>query len=85
MTSKGNPSLSFDIAKEYVDRKNVPDAFVALESMSGAEVADVLDRARIENKVIIAMDAAQSTLEWIEKGKLRQPSRRSRTRWAITG
>lgn len=67
---KGNSSLAFDIAKEYVDSKNVPDAFVALESLSGAEIADVLDRARIENKIIIAMDAAQNTLEWIEKGRI---------------
>lgn len=67
---KGNPSLAFDIAKDYVDRKNVPDAFVSLESMSAAEVADVLDRARIDNRIIIAMDAAQNTLEWIEKGKI---------------
>jgi len=67
---KGNSSLAFDIAKDYVDKKNLPDAFVALESLSGAEIADVLDRARIEDKVIIAMDAAQNTLEWIEKGRI---------------
>jgi ribose transport system substrate-binding protein len=48
----------------------VPDAFVALESSSGAEIADVLERARIEGKVILAMDAVQNTLEWIEKGRI---------------
>jgi ribose transport system substrate-binding protein len=67
---KGNSSLAFDLAKEYVDKKNLPDAFVALESLSGAEIADVLDRARIDGKVIVAMDAAQNTLEWIEKGRI---------------
>jgi len=67
---KGNSSLAFDLAKEYVDKKNLPDAFVALESLSAAEIADVLDRARIDGKVIVAMDAAQNTLEWIEKGKI---------------
>ncbi len=67
---KGDPSAAFDMAKEYVDKKNVPDAFVALESLSGAEIADVLDRARIEGKVIVGMDAAQNTLEWIEKGRI---------------
>jgi len=67
---KGDSSLAFDLAKEYVDKKNLPDAFVALESLSGAEIADVLDRARIDGKVIVAMDAAQNTLEWIEKGKI---------------
>lgn len=67
---KGNSSLAFDMAQEYVDRKNVPDAFVALESLSGAEIADVLDRARIGDKIILAMDAAQNTLEWIEKGRI---------------
>ena len=48
---KGNPSLAFDLAKEYVDKKNVPDAFVALESMSGAEIADVLDRPHDEANI----------------------------------
>lgn len=67
---KGNPSLAFDLAEEYVQKKMVPDAFVALESLSGAEIADVLDRARIDGKVILAMDATQNTLEWIEKGKI---------------
>ncbi len=67
---KGNASLAFDLADEYVQKKMVPDAFVALESLSGAEIADVLDRARIDGKVILAMDATQSTLEWIEKGKI---------------
>lgn len=67
---KGNASLAFDLAEEYVRKNMVPDAFVALESLSGAEVADVLDRARIEGKVILAMDATQSTLEWIEKGRI---------------
>ncbi len=67
---KGNPTLAFDLAEEYVQKKMVPDAFVALESLSGAEIADVLDRARIDGKVIVAMDATQNTLEWIEKGKI---------------
>jgi ribose transport system substrate-binding protein len=67
---KGNASLAFDLAQEYVQKKMVPDAFVALESLSGAEIADVLERARIDGKVIVAMDATQNTLEWIEKGKI---------------
>jgi ribose transport system substrate-binding protein len=67
---KGSASLAFDLAKDYVDKKMAPDAFVALESLSGAEIADVLDRARIDGKVILAMDATQNTLEWIEKGKV---------------
>jgi ribose transport system substrate-binding protein len=67
---KGNASLAFDLAQEYVQKKMVPDAFVALESLSGAEIADVLERAKIDGKVIVAMDATQNTLEWIEKGKI---------------
>ncbi|MGQ9917374.1 MAG: substrate-binding domain-containing protein [Bryobacteraceae bacterium] len=67
---KGNPGLAFDLAQGYVEKKNVPDAFVALESLSGAEIADVLDRARIEDKIVLAMDAVQNTLEWIEKGRI---------------
>lgn len=67
---KGDPSMAFDLANEYVQKKMVPDAFVALESLSGAEIADVLDRARIDGKVILAMDATQNTLEWIEKGRI---------------
>ncbi len=67
---KGDPRLAFDLAQGYVDKKSVPDAFVALESSSGAEIADVLERARIEGKTILAMDAVQNTLEWIEKGSI---------------
>lgn len=67
---KGNPSMAFDIAKEMLDKKSLPDALVSLESLSGAEIADVLDRGKVEDKIIVAMDAAQNTLEWIEKGRI---------------
>jgi ribose transport system substrate-binding protein len=34
-------------------------------------VADVLDRAGIKDKTIVAMDTAEGTLEWMRKGVIR--------------
>jgi ribose transport system substrate-binding protein len=34
-------------------------------------VADVLDRAGIKDKTIIAMDTSEGTLEWMRKGMIR--------------
>jgi ribose transport system substrate-binding protein len=69
----GDPAKAFDETKVFVERKGqkLPDAFACLEALSCAEVADVLDRAKITDKLVIAMDTNQETLEWIEKGKIR--------------
>jgi ribose transport system substrate-binding protein len=67
----GEPSEAFDNTQAVIKGKTVPDAFVCLEALSCAEVADVLDRANIRGKTIIAMDTNDATLDWISKGMIR--------------
>jgi ribose transport system substrate-binding protein len=67
---KGDPRQAFDTTTEMVEKKAPVDAFVSLESLSGSEIAEVLERNKVEGKVIIAMDTAANTLEWIQKGRI---------------
>lgn len=67
---KGDARVAFDLTTDLVEKKTPVDAFVSLESLSGSEIAEVLERKKVEGKVIIAMDTAASTLGWIEKGKI---------------
>jgi len=66
---KGNPATAFDAAKELVlSAKVKPDAFVCLEAIACAEVADVLNRNQVTEKTVVAMDTAPDTLDWLKKG-----------------
>lgn len=66
---KGSATLAFDTTKTILDEgSGKVDAFVCLESLGCAEVADVLDRRHVRGKVVIAMDTSPNTLEWIQKG-----------------
>ncbi|MGA2113262.1 MAG: substrate-binding domain-containing protein [Bryobacteraceae bacterium] len=67
---KGTPSIAFDTTEEILKGKSVPDAFVCLEATACQEVADVLDRNKVDGKVIVAMDSDANTLTWIQKGKI---------------
>jgi ribose transport system substrate-binding protein len=68
----GDPAKAFDGTRNLIaPGKTAPDAFVCLEALSCKEVADVLDRAGIKGKTIIAMDTAEGTLEWMRKGVIR--------------
>jgi ribose transport system substrate-binding protein len=68
---RGDPRIAFDKATAVVEKeKDKVDAFISLEALSGSEVAEVLDRNKVEGKLIIAMDTMPTTLEWIEKGKI---------------
>jgi ribose transport system substrate-binding protein len=68
----GDPAKAFDGTRNLIAQgKTAPDAFVCLEALSCKEVADVLDRAGIKGKTIIAMDTAEGTLEWMRKGMIR--------------
>jgi ribose transport system substrate-binding protein len=68
----GDPAKAFDGTRNLIAQgKTAPDAFVCLEALSCKEVADVLDRAGIKDKTIIAMDTAEGTLEWMRKGMIR--------------
>ena len=66
---KGDATLAFDTTKQILDEgSGKVDAFVCLESLGCAEVADVLDRRHIMKKVVVGMDTSPKTLEWIQKG-----------------
>jgi ribose transport system substrate-binding protein len=68
----GDPAKAFDGTRNLIAQgKTAPDAFVCLEALSCKEVADVLDRAGIKGKTIIAMDTSEGTLEWMNKGMIR--------------
>lgn len=67
---KGDSRVAFDSATEVLgnDKKEHVDAFVCLEALAGKEVATVLSQHDAKDKVIIAMDTDDKTLEWIQKG-----------------
>jgi ribose transport system substrate-binding protein len=67
----GDPRAAFDKTVALMEKqRDSVDAFISLEAQSGAEVAEVLDRDRVDGKLIVAMDTTGTTLEWIEKGKI---------------
>jgi ribose transport system substrate-binding protein len=65
---QGKPQMAFDSSAAILDKdpKKV-DAFVCLEAIAGKEVAEVVNRAKLQ-KIIVAMDTDQGTLEWVQKG-----------------
>ena len=66
---KGDPRIAFDTTSEIVEkRRDKVDAFVCLEALAGKEVADVLDRNKVNGKLVMAMDTDEGTLNWIQKG-----------------
>ena len=66
---KGDPRIAFDTTTDIVEkRRDKVDAFVCLEALAGKEVADVLDRNKVNGKLVMAMDTDESTLNWIQKG-----------------
>jgi ribose transport system substrate-binding protein len=67
---KGDPRIAFDSTVEIAKGKPIPDGFICLVAIACPEVADVLDRNNIQNKVIVAMDTPSSTLDWIKKGRI---------------
>jgi ribose transport system substrate-binding protein len=68
----GDPTKAFDGTQSLIEKgKTPPDAFVCLEALSCTEVANVLDRAGLRDKTVIAMDTSEGTLNWIRKGMIR--------------
>jgi len=69
---KGDATSAFDKAQEYVGRTgaNKIDAFVCLDSASGKEVAEVLQRSKATDRMLIAMDVNPETLELIKSGAI---------------
>ncbi len=66
---QGDATVAFDRTKEILgDDPFAMDAFVCLEAIACPEIADVLMRNAIKDKVVIAMDADERTLDWINRG-----------------
>ena len=65
---KGEPAAAFDHTKELIDKKAPVDAFVCLEALACPEVAEVLNRANVKGKVVVAMDTDPRTIDWVQKG-----------------
>jgi ribose transport system substrate-binding protein len=66
---KGDPRVAFDTTNEIVEkRRDKVDGFVCLEAQAGKEVGEVLDRAKVTGKTVVAMDTDEGTLNWIQKG-----------------
>lgn len=66
---KGDPTIAFDTTKELLTKDPMGmDAFVCLEAIACAEIAEVLSRRNMRDKVVIAMDTSERTLHWIQQG-----------------
>jgi ribose transport system substrate-binding protein len=65
---KGDPRIAFDRTTDMIEKKAKVDAFVCLEAIACPEVGEVLSRNQVKDKVVVAMDTDQRTLEWIQKG-----------------
>ena len=65
---KGDPSVAFDQTRQYLGRTGPGkiDAFVSLESSSGPAIAEVLKRANVTDRTLIAMDVGPDTLNLIK-------------------
>jgi ribose transport system substrate-binding protein len=66
--TRGDPTIAFDQTMEIAHSNNKFDAFVCLEATAGKEVADVLNRQKVQGKTIVAMDTDDGTLDWIDRG-----------------
>jgi ribose transport system substrate-binding protein len=67
----GDPLVAFDTTTQIVGKeKDKVDAFVCLEALAGKEVAEVLNRYKVKDKTILAMDTDPETLDWIKKGEI---------------
>ena len=69
---KGDPGIAFDQTKQYLAKTGAEkiDAFVALESSSGAAIADVVKNAHASDRLLIAMDVGPDTLSLIQDGTI---------------
>lgn len=67
---KGDPRIAFDKTMELLKAgASKVDAFACLEAIACPEVADVLERNKID-KIVIAMDTDPRTLDGIQKGRI---------------
>ncbi len=69
---KGDPRIASNKAQELVKLAGPKkiDAFVCLEATSGKPVSDALKQAGIHDRVVVAWDADQGTLDAIKDGTI---------------
>lgn len=69
---KGDAGNAFDAAQSYLAKTGPDkiDAFVCLESASGKAVAEVLQRAHATDRILIATDVDNQTLQLIQNGSI---------------
>ena len=65
---RGDPRIVFDRTTEMLDKGAKVNAFACLTSIAGPEVAEVLGRKKVADKLVVAMDTDPRTLEGIQKG-----------------
>ncbi|HTS63175.1 MAG TPA: substrate-binding domain-containing protein [Candidatus Acidoferrales bacterium] len=65
---KGDARIAFDKTENLLEHNAKVDAFVCLEAIACAEVAEVLGRKNVSGKVVVAMDTDERTLAGIQKG-----------------
>ncbi|HTW61352.1 MAG TPA: substrate-binding domain-containing protein [Terracidiphilus sp.] len=67
---KGQPTTAFDRTQQFMTLTGARkiDAFVALDSSSGKMVADAVKRTGATDRLLIAWDASQDTLDAIKAG-----------------
>lgn len=66
----GQSTVAFDKTEQDIAKtgKDRVDGFVCLEASAGKEVGEVLRRANLKDRVVIAMDVDQDTLELVKEG-----------------
>lgn len=69
---KGDVSTAFDKTREFLALTGAKkiDAFVCLESASGKVVADAINRSKITDRLLVAWDVNQDTLDGIKGGTI---------------
>lgn len=67
---KGDSGNAFDRAQQFMTQTGPAkiDAFICLESSSGKDVGTVLQRAHATDRLLVAMDVDQDTLNMIKSG-----------------
>jgi ribose transport system substrate-binding protein len=63
--------VAFDTTDQIIGKeRDKVNAFVCLEAQAGREVATVLNNRNVKDKVVMAMDTDNDTLDWIDKGMI---------------
>jgi ribose transport system substrate-binding protein len=67
---EGQSTVAFDKTEQDIGKIGADrvDGFVCLEASSGKEVGEVLRRANLKDRVVIAMDVDKATLDLVKEG-----------------